>query len=378
MFGSLEVVTNLPPDAVAQYKRVVASKTKPEKLKNLRLFLSMIPGHKGTEKLRVNVKRQITRLEEGMERDRVRRRQARRQRALSISKGKDELLLLLLYGSIERRYAVLSKVSGSSSIGFYSDAVKPHSIRLGGVNTIFLPMNLSLVASSDYLDLVKQADVALFVVSSEEELRGYGAVANELKRFGVYFVCPSSETKMAPSPTKSVEVKGQSDFVDHRDALDHVKRAELGGVIVEISKFSTIYSLDACLSANAFIIKFWVLLSDELRTSLGEVFLLDGSIPSLGKTLSEIGDDPQALLHDILRVTGKMRVWTKEPREKEVPGDPVLLHEGDTVLDLARSIHGELAMELKYAVVYRPSEHAASVRVGSGFELRDGDIVEIH
>lgn len=372
------MVTNLHPDAVAQYKKVVASKTKPEKLKNLRLFLSMIPNHKGTEKLKVNVKRQITRLEEGMERDRVKRRQARRQRALSISKGKDELLLLLLYGSIEFRHAVLSRVSGSSSIGFYSDAVKPHSIRLGGVNTILLPMNLSLVASSDYLDLVKQADIALFVVSSEEELRKCGAVANALKRFDVYFVCPGSETKMALSPTKGVEVKGQSDFVDRRGALDHIKRAELGGVTVEISKFSTIYSLDASLNVNAFIIKFWVLLPDELRTRLGEVFLLDNSIPALAKTLSEVGDDPQALLRDILRVTGKIRVWTKEPREKEVPGDPVLLHEGDTVLDLAKSIHGELAMELKYAVVYRPSEHAASVRVGSGFELRDGDIVEIH
>jgi len=372
------VVTNLPPDAVAQYKRVVASKTKPEKLKNLRLFLSMIPSHKGTEKLRVNVKRQITRLEEGMERDRVRRRQARRQRALSISKGKDELLMLLPYGNIELRHTVLSRITGSSSVSFYSDAVRPHSIKLGGVNTILLPMSLSLVSSSDYLDLVRQADVALFAVSSEEELHECGVVANALRRFDVYFVSPGSETKMALSPTKSLEVKGQSDFVDHKGALDHIRHAEVGGVTVEISKFSTEYSLDASLNANALVIKSWVLVPDELRARLGEVFLLDGSIPALAKTMSEIGDDPRALLYDILKVTGKMRVWTKEPREKEVPGDPVLLREGDTVLDLAKSIHGELASELKYAVVYRPSEHAASVRVGSGFRLRDGDIVEIH
>jgi len=378
MFGSLKVVTNLPPDAVAQYKKVVASKTKPEKLKNLRLFLSMIPGHKGTEKLRVNVKRQITRLEEGMERGRVKRRQARRQRALSISKGKDELLLLLLYSNTELRHAILSRVLGSSSVGFYSDAVRPHSIRLGGVNTIFLPMSLSIAASSDYLDLVKQADIALFAISSDEELRGCGIVANALKRFDIYFVCPGSETKTALSPTKSVEVRGQSDFMDRRDAADHVKRTGLGGVTVEVSKYSTIYSLDASLNANAFIIKFWVLLTDELRARLGEVFLLGGSIPALARALSEIGDDPESLLLDILEVTGKIRVWTKEPREKEVPADPVLLREGATVLDLAKSIHGELAMELKYAVVYRPSEHAASVRVGSGFELRDRDIVEIH
>jgi len=372
------VVTNLPPDAVAQYKRVVASKTKPEKLKNLRLFLSMIPSHKGTEKLRVNVKRQITRLEEGMERDRVRRRQARRQRALSISKGKDELLLLLPYGNIELRHTVLSRITGSSSVGFYSDAVKPHSVKLGGVNTILLPMSLSLVSSSDYLDLVKQADIALFAVSSEEELHECGAVVNALRRFDVYFVSPGSETKVALSPTKNVEVRGQSDFLDHKSALDHVKHAELGGVAVEISRFSTEYSLDASLNQNSLIIKFWVLVPDELRARLGETFLLDSSIPVLVKTVSEIGRDPQALLHDILTVTGKMRVWTKEPREKEVPGDPVLLQEGGTVLDLAKSIHGELASELKYAVVYRPSEHTTSVRVGSGFKLRDGDIVEIH
>lgn len=372
------MVTNLPPDAAAQYKKVVASKTKKEKLKNLKLFLSMIPDHKGTEKLKVNVKRQISRLEDGLERDKARRRQARRQRSLSISKGKDEILLLLLYQNIELRYRFLSDLLRSGSADLFSDAVRPYSVRLGGVNTICLPMNLSLVASSDYLDLVRQADAALFAVSSKNELSDCAAAIASMQRYDVFFITPGSETQVRKSPSRGIEVSGRSTFLGHDEAMAHLKSLGQSGILVELSEFSTTYSLNASLGEDVLQLAFWVIAPDELRIDHDDMVLLEGSIPAKIMRFSGIERDMTSLLRDVLDVTKRIRVWTKEPKEKEIPTDPVLLKESSTVLDLARSIHGELAADFRYAVIYRSTEHAKSIKVGPGFELNDGDIVEIH
>jgi len=372
------VVTNLPPNAAAQYKKVVASKTKKEKLKNLKLFLSMIPDHKGTEKLKVNVKRQISKLEDGLERDKVRRRQARRQRSLSVSKGKDEILLLLLYQNVELRYRFLSGLLRSSSTDLFSDAVKPRSVRIGGVNTICLPMNLSLIASPDYLDLVRQADAALFVVSSKDELSDCAAAIASMQRYDVFFITPGSEAEVRKAPSRGIEVSGRSTFLNRDEVMAHLKSSGQGGIVVEVAELSTTYSLGASLEEDVLRLASWVVAPDGLSLDHGDVVLLRRSIPAKILRFSDIERDTTSLLHDILSATKRIRVWTKEPREREVPRDPVLLKEGSTVLDLARSIHGELATEFRYAIVYRSTEHARSIKVGSGFELNDGDTVEIH
>jgi hypothetical protein len=372
------VVTNLPPDAVAQFKRAAASKTKAEKLKNLKLFLSMIPDHKGTERLRANVKRQISRLEEGLERDKAKRRQARRKRALSLSKGKDEILLLLFYRNIELRCRFLSGLLGSNSTSLLSDTVKPHSIRIGGVNTICLPMNVSLIASPDYQDFVRQADGAIFAISSEEELRDCAAAIASMRRFGVFFISPGSEVRVGKAPSRGVEISGHSAFLSRDEAMAHLRDLGQSGIVAEVGRFSTAYSLDASLANGALELALWLVAPDEVRSDRDDAILLDGSVPAKIMRLSQIEEDPMYLLHEVLAATKSIRVWTKEPGEKEVPADPVLLKEGSTVLDLARSIHGELAAGLRYAVVHRPTERAGSIRVGAGFKLSDGDVVEIH
>jgi len=364
---------------VAQYRKVVASKTKAEKLGNLRAFLSLIPDHKGTEKLRASVKRQVAKLEEEIERDKKRRRQARRQRALSLSKGKDELLLLLLYLNPALRYRFLSKALGLSSYDLYSDSVKPYASRIGGVNTVFVPMSFSLATSSDYLDIVRQADGVLLLASTEDELSACGKLADSLSRLGIYLVAPGSEVRVSRLPTKRIEVAGHSDFLDPAEVAEQVQRAGLEGAAAEISRFSTEYSVNAALARNPVLIRFWALTQDDLRDQLeGRAVLLDGSIPAKAVPPPEAGRGALDLVCDVLKAIGKIRVWTKEPREKEVPDEPVLLKEGATVLDLAKSIHGELATELRYAVVYRSSERPQPTRVGTGYRIRDGDIIEIH
>ena len=77
----------------------------------------------------------------------------------------------------------------------------------------------------------------------------------------------------------------------------------------------------------------------------------------------------------VWRLTGLMRVWLR--KHGEVDGDPLALKPGATVLDVARSVHHELADGFRGARVWGPSARFDGQRVGRAHVVQDGDAVEI-
>ncbi len=70
-------------------------------------------------------------------------------------------------------------------------------------------------------------------------------------------------------------------------------------------------------------------------------------------------------------LTGLIRVYLRDG------GDPVALHPPATVLDVARSIHHDLASTAVGARVWGPSSRFAGQRVGMAHVVADGDSVEV-
>jgi ribosome-interacting GTPase 1 len=74
---------------------------------------------------------------------------------------------------------------------------------------------------------------------------------------------------------------------------------------------------------------------------------------------------------------GIVRVYTKTPGKSAEKDRPFTLRRGQTVADVARLVHKDLAHSLKYARVWSrtgiPGQH-----VGREHALADGDIVELH
>ncbi|MCC6019414.1 MAG: GTP-binding protein, partial [Candidatus Verstraetearchaeota archaeon] len=61
------MVTNLPPQAKALMREYQEAKSIPEKIAKLEALISAIPEHKGTEKLRRNLKRTLAKLKRELE-----------------------------------------------------------------------------------------------------------------------------------------------------------------------------------------------------------------------------------------------------------------------------------------------------------------------
>ena len=61
------MVTNIPQKAKAQWDRVSAARLPREKLRELEIFKSMVPKHKGTDKLQGDLKKRLAKLKASQE-----------------------------------------------------------------------------------------------------------------------------------------------------------------------------------------------------------------------------------------------------------------------------------------------------------------------
>jgi uncharacterized protein len=79
----------------------------------------------------------------------------------------------------------------------------------------------------------------------------------------------------------------------------------------------------------------------------------------------------------LFRALGIVRVYTKTPGHPPDRARPFTLRRGQTVEDLARLIHQDLARTLRYARLWGESGFDGQ-HVGREHRLADGDIVELH
>jgi uncharacterized protein len=102
-----------------------------------------------------------------------------------------------------------------------------------------------------------------------------------------------------------------------------------------------------------------------------------GAFPELEVVAVSVLDDESLdrLREAIWRLTGLVRVFLR--RGHEVDDEPVALHPGATVEDVADVIHHELAEHFSAARVWGPSARFDGQRVGRGHAVLDGDVVEI-
>lgn len=79
----------------------------------------------------------------------------------------------------------------------------------------------------------------------------------------------------------------------------------------------------------------------------------------------------------LFRNLGIVRVYTKVPGQQADEGRPFTVREGQTVLDVARLVHRDLAARLKYAKVWGPATFDGQ-QVGPDHAVADGDTLELH
>jgi hypothetical protein len=110
----------------------------------------------------------------------------------------------------------------------------------------------------------------------------------------------------------------------------------------------------------------------------------EGALARLANAFPELEVVPVSVLDDesldrfreaVWKLTGLVRVFLRHGNEADE--EPVALHPGATVADVADGIHHELAETFLAARVWGASARFAGQRVGRAHEVLDGDVVEI-
>jgi hypothetical protein len=96
-------------------------------------------------------------------------------------------------------------------------------------------------------------------------------------------------------------------------------------------------------------------------------------LPVSVQTGEGIGKISPWLFHSL----GVVRVYTKAPGRPPDRDRPFTLRRGQTVADVARLVHRDLAHSLRYARLWREGE-AAGLQVGRDHPVADLDVVELH
>jgi ribosome-interacting GTPase 1 len=110
----------------------------------------------------------------------------------------------------------------------------------------------------------------------------------------------------------------------------------------------------------------FLLLKDVCHTDM-EIFQLSA--------LQEEG--LEKLRERFFSVLNVVRVYSKMPGKKPEKRDPYIFKKGETLIDMAKSVHKDFAQKLKFARIWGTGKYQGQ-KVNHEYILQDEDIIELH
>lgn len=366
-----KMVTNLPPQAEAQYKKVVASRSKEEKLENLKIFLSMIPEHKGTEKLRAQVKRQISKLQGEISVERRRRS----SKPMIFDKGEMTVLTTMLARDKALLRELLTHIHdfGESLILESLKELKPLSTGFGNIVLSFIPISITMMDSHRYSfiqTILFKSDLILTFFDEKNMLDEFSLIKDMLKRFGIYAASKNSTAFFKALKAGGIMVVNKSRFIGEEEVKKFLMERGIESGVMYLSEFTSLYTLESSLKGLQRKNLLVVLRDHEGSYLSGQLNVPEDSIIFI----EELAKNP---LKIIFNASELIRIYLKPPSAFVPSNKPLLVDKEITIGELASKIHGGLSKSLKYARVWRGGCQSTPLRVNPNFKLIDEDVIEL-
>jgi small GTP-binding protein len=387
--------TNLPPDAKKKWAEVEATKNPREKLRLLEEFLSLVPRHHGTARLCVQVKKQITSLRKEIE-EKKRKKSAKGGPKIFIEKeGAAQVVLL-----------GLTKAGKSSLLGAVTNAKievspNPYTTRepVPGIMSYediqfqMIEAPALMEGSADgrawglqTLGLARNADGLIIVLdASQDPVSQLRLILEETEKARILVSRPEArvevERKFMGAGLRII-VLGRLVDCTFKDVEDMLKSYNVPDALVKIYGEATLGAIEDAIFEST-IYKPAVIVANKMDLKGTEANLrllkshVRGGLPILPVSCRNL-TGLEKLGETLFKALNLMRVYTKEPSEREHFGKPFILKKNATVYDLAKNIHSDFKENFSFAKVWSERLTFSPQRVGATFVLQDGDTVEIH
>ncbi|UCF79684.1 MAG: 50S ribosome-binding GTPase [Candidatus Eiseniibacteriota bacterium] len=327
---------NLPPQYHEIERKFREAKSTPEKLACLREMLSVIPKHKGTEKLQGDLKRRISKLQSQLQKS---RKLGRRPYGFSVQREGAAQVVLVGPANSGKSSLVKALTRADAEVAQYPfTTTKPmpgmmqfEDIQIQLVDT---PPVMPGSLEQWYVQLVMNADALLLVLDVVSP-----SVLEELEMVRVQLashkVALGSGAEPEPAPDeerlrlkKALVVGNKIDLEPPREAVELVQ--ELLGETARLFPFSTVG-----------------------------------------------GDLADSLKRAIFELLDLVRVYTKVPGKKPDLDRPFVLRGGSTVLEVAALVHKDFEANLKSARIWGSGAFDGQY-VQRDHVVKDKDVIELH
>jgi len=387
--------TNLPPDAKNKWEEVEAARNPREKLRLLEEFLSLVPRHHGTSRLVVQTKKQITNLRKEIE-ERKRKKAARTGPKIFIEKeGAAQVALISLTKA--GKSSLLATVTNAkvevSANPYTTREPVPGIMNYQDIQFQMIEAPALMEGSADgrawglqTLGIARNADGLILVVDlSQNPVDQLSLILDEMEKARIIISRPRArvevERKFMGAGLRII-VTGRLVDCSFKDVENLLKNYNVTDAFVRISGEATLDEVEDAVYENT-IYKPAVIAANkiDLRGAEGNLKLLrtyvHGKVPIIAVSC-EKGTGLEKIGETLFKTLDIMRVYTKEPSERQYSKKPFILKRDSTIYDLAKNIHSDFKENFNFARVWAKRLVFSPQRVGPSFVLQDGDIVEIH
>ena len=389
--------TNLPPEAMDKWELVEAARTPREKMDAMIEFLKYVPHHKGTMKLRGEMNRKIKLIRDDLEN--------KKRKGTGKSSGGPKLFIekgasaqVALVGMTNVGKSCLMNATTNSKVVVTPTPFSTHEPVPGIMN--YLDVQFQIVEAPAVMEgaaegkaggnvtlgLARNADgVILMLDLSHDPVEQLDLLLAELEKTRVLVNKPSGRVDIDRRPTGAalrIILVGKLVDCNMRDVEQMLRSYRINDAIVRISGEVSLDDVEDAIYENT-IYKPAVIVANKLDLKGAQANLrvlkthVDGKLPIVAMScenrtgLDELG-------RELFTSLGIIRIFTKEPGMKAHSERPFVLRKGATVNELAKNIHKELYSNFLFAMVWAKRLPFSPKKVGLGFVLDDGDIVEIH
>jgi ribosome-interacting GTPase 1 len=324
---------NLTPQYLEAEAKFKQAKAIPEKIKALEVMMAVIPKHKGTERLRGQLKSRMAKLKEELQK---RPAVGKAEQAYNIKReGAAQVVLLGLPNS--GKSSLFSQITNASSevadYPFTTQKPIPGMMKFENLQIQLVdvpPVQLDHIEPG-FPNLIRNADALLLLVDLTED--------------------PIFQMEILLEELSGMRIK-----VAGKGSISSL---EMGWV-----------SLRAILVGNKCDVKNAMGAYQRFENYFRDRFSI---LPISAKEKMNF----EELKKEIYQLLGIIRVYTKIPGKEPDLTEPVILKKGSTVGDVALSIHKDFIAKLRYAKIWGSGKFDGQM-VKRDYLVSEGDVIELH
>jgi len=332
MWYILSMPANLPPEYFEAEKRFKGAATSQERISALEDLVSTVPKHKGTDKLRADLRRKLSQLRE----EAIRKKKSGKGDLYTVEKQGAAQIALVGFPNSGKSSLLKTLTNANPVIADYPvSTLVPLAGMMPFEDIQFQIVDLPPIGNEStdgwVSGILRVADMVMPVIDlSEDPVAQADLLMEQLSEWKIPLLKKDGrgDEGKGGSPKPLVLVGNRSDLPGADDGLKAVQQ-----------KYRSMFPVAGISTKNKEGI-------EELRSSIFQ--------------------------HS--RIT---RVYAKEPGKEPDMSTPFALPAGSSVIRLAELIHKDFVSNLKYACIWGSGRFAGQ-RVQKDYVLHDRDVVEFH